>query len=156
MRLVEELGCPVEHIILPTFAYVLFTPIAATHALSSYCEPINQQVYVAVHDHSLVEKHLNSSLHWLARHARLAITSCSQANTVVGCRYEHKVFVGPFSRKFPSAQVHVAPRQWSWPIPLPPQAVGIFPTSTLEDDDESTPWGSEIKQKVFAASVGEL
>ena len=44
MRLVKELGLPVEHIVLPTFAV------------------------------------------------------------------EHKLFVGPFSRAFPSAQVHVAPR----------------------------------------------
>ncbi|CAA2933304.1 Homoserine O-acetyltransferase isoform 4 [Olea europaea subsp. europaea] len=29
--------------------------------------------------------------------------------------YEHKIFVGPFSRKFPKTQVWVAPRQWSWP-----------------------------------------
>ena len=44
MALVKELGLPVEHIVLPTFAV------------------------------------------------------------------EHKLFVGPFSRAFPSAQVHVAPR----------------------------------------------
>ncbi|CAA2992622.1 isoform 2 [Olea europaea subsp. europaea] len=30
--------------------------------------------------------------------------------------YQHKIFVGPFSRKFPKAQVWVAPRQWSWPL----------------------------------------
>jgi hypothetical protein len=45
IALVKELGCPVEHIVLPTFAV------------------------------------------------------------------EHKLFVGPFARKFPSAKVHVAPRQ---------------------------------------------
>ncbi len=44
IALVKELGCPVEHIVLPTFAV------------------------------------------------------------------EHKLFVGPFSRAFPSAQVHIAPR----------------------------------------------
>ena len=44
ISLVKELGCPVEHIVLPTFAV------------------------------------------------------------------EHKLFVGPFARKFPAAKVHVAPR----------------------------------------------
>lgn len=44
IALVKELGCPVEHIVLPTFAV------------------------------------------------------------------EHKLFVGPFARRFPSAMVHVAPR----------------------------------------------
>jgi hypothetical protein len=28
---------------------------------------------------------------------------------------EHKVFVGPFARRFPNAQVFVAPNQWSFP-----------------------------------------
>lgn len=63
--------------------------------------------------------------------------------------YEHKIFVGPFSRKFPEAQVYVAPSQWSWPINLPPQLFGIFPSGILEDEDLTTPWASEIEQKVF-------
>lgn len=45
-------------------------------------------------------------------------------------------------------------RQWSWPIPLPPQAFGIFSKGTLEDSDQTTPWAEEIEQKVFASSVG--
>jgi len=60
LQLLKELGAPVEHIVLPTFAY------------------------------------------------------------------EHKIFVGPFSRKFPKAQIWVAPRQWSWPINLPLEFFGIF------------------------------
>ncbi|KAF9590092.1 hypothetical protein IFM89_030840 [Coptis chinensis] len=60
IQLVKELGAPVEHIVLPTFAY------------------------------------------------------------------EHKIFVGPFSRKFPKAKVWVAPRQWSWPLNLPLEFFGIF------------------------------
>eukprot|EP00887_Chlorella_sp_A99_P001546 scaffold8.g1546.t1 len=132
LRLVRELNAPVEHIILPTFAY------------------------------------------------------------------EHKIFVGPFSRRFPKAKVYVAPSQWSWPINLPVQAswrgpwegpsfvlaagccsallalrwltascpclplrlphhfqfFGIFPTGVLKDADASTPWAAEIEQKVFKASVG--
>lgn len=63
--------------------------------------------------------------------------------------YEHKIFVGPFSRKFPKAKVFVAPRQWSWPVSLPPQFFGIFPSGELKDMDEQTPWADEISQKVF-------
>lgn len=68
--------------------------------------------------------------------------------------YEHKIFVGPFSRRFPKAQVHVAPKQWSWPINLPPQLFGIFPKGILKNDDKETPWADEIEQKVLVSSVG--
>ena len=64
--------------------------------------------------------------------------------------YEHKIFVGPFSRKFPRAQVWVAPRQWSWPLNLPLEFFGIFRAKTLKDDDTSTPWADEIEQKVLS------
>jgi len=67
LRLLRELGAPVEHVVLPTFAY------------------------------------------------------------------EHKVFVGPFARRFPRAQVWVAPAQWSFPVNLPPQFFGIFPAGELFD-----------------------
>ncbi|PIA39569.1 hypothetical protein AQUCO_02600191v1 [Aquilegia coerulea] len=82
---IEELGAPVEHIILPTFAY------------------------------------------------------------------EHKIFVGPFSRKFPKAKVWVAPRQWSWPVNLPLEFFGIFRAKTLKDEDLATPWADEIEQKVLSS-----
>lgn len=85
IQLVKELGAPVEHIVLPTFAY------------------------------------------------------------------EHKIFVGPFSRKFPSAQIWVAPRQWSWPINLPLEFFGIFWANPLKDEDQSTPWFTEIEQKVLSS-----
>ena len=70
--------------------------------------------------------------------------------------YEHKIFVGPFSRRYPKAKVYVAPKQWSWPINLPPQLFGIFPTKNgvLKSDDETTPWADEIEQKVLVSSVG--
>lgn len=71
--------------------------------------------------------------------------------------YEHKIFVGPFSRKFPKAQVWVAPRQWSWPLNLPLEFFGIFRAKTLRDEDESTPWANEIEQKVLSlAEVGKV
>ncbi|KAE9612631.1 hypothetical protein Lal_00005858 [Lupinus albus] len=65
--------------------------------------------------------------------------------------YEHKIFVGPFSRKFPLAQVWVAPRQWSWPLNLPLEFFGIFRAKTLKDKDLSTPWAGEIEQKVLSS-----
>eukprot|EP00850_Spirogloea_muscicola_P021612 SM000256S08666 [mRNA] locus=s256:90788:92917:+ [translate_table: standard] len=67
--------------------------------------------------------------------------------------YEHKVFVGPFSRKFPRAAVWVAPSQWSWPLNLPPAFFGIFPRGILRSSGDSSapppPWADEIEQKVF-------
>lgn len=70
--------------------------------------------------------------------------------------YEHKIFVGPFSRRFPKARVYVAPKQWSWPINLPAQLFGIFPTKdgVLKHNDQETPWADEIEQKVLVSSVG--
>lgn len=65
--------------------------------------------------------------------------------------YEHKIFVGPFSRKFPRAQVWVAPRQWSWPLNLPLEFFGIFRAKTLKDNDSLTPWAEEIEQKVLSS-----
>ncbi|KAK1297015.1 hypothetical protein QJS10_CPB15g01329 [Acorus calamus] len=65
--------------------------------------------------------------------------------------YEHKIFVGPFSRKFPHAQIWVAPRQWSWPINLPLEFFGIFRAKSLKDEDTSTPWADEIEQKVLSS-----
>ncbi|MBD3880420.1 DUF4336 domain-containing protein [Phormidium tenue FACHB-886] len=41
---------------------------------------------------------------------------------------EHKVFVGPFARKFPNAQVFVSPHQWSFPVNLPLSWLG-FPAA---------------------------
>jgi len=43
---------------------------------------------------------------------------------------EHKVFVGPFARQFPQAQVYVAPNQWSFPLDLPLSWLGLPPNRT--------------------------
>lgn len=40
-------------------------------------------------------------------------------------QYEHKVFVGPFARKFPDAHVWAVPDQWSFPLDLPARFFGI-------------------------------
>lgn len=65
--------------------------------------------------------------------------------------YEHKIFVGPFSRKFPRARVWVAPRQWSWPLNLPLAFFGIFRAKILKDEDLSTPWADEIEHKILSS-----
>jgi Domain of unknown function (DUF4336) len=68
--------------------------------------------------------------------------------------YEHKVFVGPFSRRFPKARVYVAPRQWSWPLNLPLSFFGIFPAGVLSNDRADYPWSDELDHKVFASTFG--
>ena len=39
--------------------------------------------------------------------------------------YEHKIFVGPFHRKFPDAKVWAVPDQYSWPVDLDAALLGI-------------------------------
>ena len=59
---------------------------------------------------------------------------------------EHKVFVGPFARRFPNAQVFVAPNQWSFPLNLPLSWLG-FPakrTHILPSDSSKTPFASQF------------
>lgn len=38
---------------------------------------------------------------------------------------EHKVFVPPFARRFPKAQIYIAPEQWSYPVNLPLSWLGF-------------------------------
>ena len=64
---------------------------------------------------------------------------------------EHKVFVGPFARKFPEAQVYVAPKQWSFPLDLPLSWLG-FPakrTHILPANSKETPFGDEFDYAVL-------
>lgn len=42
--------------------------------------------------------------------------------------YEHKIYLAPFSREFPSAKVWAVPDQWSWPVDLPGPLLGINTT----------------------------
>eukprot|EP00898_Chlorokybus_atmophyticus_P005419 jgi/Chlat1/5879/Chrsp4S06390 len=62
--------------------------------------------------------------------------------------YEHKIFVAPFSRKFPKAKIYIPPGLWSWPINLPPAFFGIFGAGSLEDA-AGAPWAGEIDTKLF-------
>ncbi|MGH2415080.1 MAG: DUF4336 domain-containing protein, partial [Microcystaceae cyanobacterium] len=59
---------------------------------------------------------------------------------------EHKVFVGPFARCFPNAQVFVAPKQWSFPLNLPLSWLGLPPkrTQILPEDSSKTPFAEQF------------
>jgi hypothetical protein len=59
---------------------------------------------------------------------------------------EHKEFVGPFARKFPQAQVFVAPDQWSFPIDLPLSWLGLpgRRTQRLPENSADTPFADEF------------
>ena len=47
-------------------------------------------------------------------------------------------------------------RQWSWPVRLPVQFLGIFPTGgTITHDDQDLPWSDELEHKIFISSIGE-
>jgi hypothetical protein len=65
---------------------------------------------------------------------------------------EHKVFVGPFARKFPQAQVWVAPDQWSFPLDLPLSWLGLpfGRTYILPADSSQTPFGDEFDYAILA------
>jgi hypothetical protein len=69
---------------------------------------------------------------------------------------EHKVFVGPFARCFPQAQVFVAPNQWSFPINLPLSWLG-FPkhrTHVLPDDRSKAPFADEFDYAILDFNLG--
>ncbi|MGB5963369.1 MAG: DUF4336 domain-containing protein [Coleofasciculaceae cyanobacterium] len=64
---------------------------------------------------------------------------------------EHKVFVGPFARRFPQAEVFVAPNQWSFPVNLPLSWLG-FPaqrTHILPSDSTLAPFASEFEYAIL-------
>jgi len=61
--------------------------------------------------------------------------------------FEHKIFCGPFSRRFPDAQVFIAPEQWSWPICLPSAFFGIFNSQNLAES--GMPFEDEIELKML-------
>lgn len=64
---------------------------------------------------------------------------------------EHKIFVGPFARYFPKAQVFVAPSQWSFPVNLPLSWLG-FPrdrTFVLPEDCTKTPFADDFDYAIL-------
>ncbi|MEA5577584.1 DUF4336 domain-containing protein [Anabaena sp. UHCC 0451] len=66
---------------------------------------------------------------------------------------EHKVFVGPFARCFPNAQVFVAPEQWSFPVNLPLSWLGLpgKRTQVLPADSQKTPFADEFDYAILGA-----
>ncbi|MEO0351971.1 MAG: DUF4336 domain-containing protein [Cyanobacteria bacterium P01_A01_bin.15] len=69
--------------------------------------------------------------------------------TVTGL--EHKVFVGPFARKFPTAQVYAVRHQWSFPVNLPVSWLG-FPlgrTHWLPENPAEAPFGDEFDYRIL-------
>lgn len=65
-------------------------------------------------------------------------------STVTGI--EHKVFVGPFARRFPQAQVYVTPQQWSYPLNLPLAWLGLprRRTRLLPTDSSQAPFADQV------------
>ncbi|NJO31026.1 MAG: DUF4336 domain-containing protein [Richelia sp. SL_2_1] len=64
---------------------------------------------------------------------------------------EHKVFVGPFARRFPDSQVFVAPKQWSFPVNLPLSWLGIpgKRTQVLSEDSSKIPFANEFDYSIL-------
>ncbi|WP_016950879.1 DUF4336 domain-containing protein [Anabaena sp. PCC 7108] len=70
---------------------------------------------------------------------------------------EHKIFVGPFARKFPQAVVYVAPHQWSFPFNLPLSWLGFPQKRTLElpENINQNPFGDEFEYKILDINLGK-
>lgn len=69
---------------------------------------------------------------------------------------EHKVFVGPFARCFPLAQVFVTANQWSYPLNLPLGWLG-FPTKrtqVLPEDSADAPFADELDYALLSIDLG--
>lgn len=64
---------------------------------------------------------------------------------------EHKVFVGPFARRFATAQVFVAPHQWSFPLNLPLSWLGLPAdrTQPLPTDSGKAPFASDFDYEML-------
>ena len=64
---------------------------------------------------------------------------------------EHKVFVGPFARRFPAAQVFVAPGQWSFPINLPLSWLGLpgKRTHILPENSQEAPFAEDFDYAIL-------
>merc|ERR1712113_1193345 len=73
---------------------------------------------------------------------------------------EHKVYLAPFSAKFPEAQVWVVPSQWAIP-PLPLSWIDYFPKTIsgyLQPgaSQDSYPWAESMEVKVLDTSLPGL
>ena len=68
---------------------------------------------------------------------------------------EHKVFVGPFARCFPEAEVLVAPHQWSYPLNLPLSWLGL-PSKRTKILSENLIKNSTLGEQFDCAILGPL
>ena len=66
---------------------------------------------------------------------------------------EHKVFVGPFARKFPKAEVYISPHQWSFPLNLPLSWLGLpmGRTKVLPEDARQTPFADQFDYAILGS-----
>ncbi len=64
---------------------------------------------------------------------------------------EHKVFVGPFARACPQAQVYIAPQQWSFPLNLPLSWLGLpgDRTHVIPDEPSQLPFADQCALEVL-------
>ncbi|USR90640.1 DUF4336 domain-containing protein [Phormidium yuhuli AB48] len=64
---------------------------------------------------------------------------------------EHKVFVGPFARACPQAQVYIAPQQWSFPLNLPLSWLGLpgDRTRVIPDEPSQLPFADQCALEVL-------
>jgi hypothetical protein len=64
---------------------------------------------------------------------------------------EHKVFVGPFARRFPMALVYTTPHQWSYPLNLPLPWLGLprDRTQTLPAEASQAPFADEFDYAIL-------
>jgi len=64
---------------------------------------------------------------------------------------EHKVFVGPFARRFPNAQIFVAPGQWSFPLNLPLSWLGLpgKRTRILPENSQEAPFAEDFDYAIL-------
>lgn len=69
---------------------------------------------------------------------------------------EHKVFVGPFARQFPQAQVFVTPHQWSFPLNLPLSWLGLPPQRTHLLPDHLAPEPAPFADEFDYALLGPI
>eukprot|EP00242_Pyramimonas_sp_CCMP2087_P009106 CAMPEP_0198205430 /NCGR_PEP_ID=MMETSP1445-20131203/8967_1 /TAXON_ID=36898 /ORGANISM="Pyramimonas sp., Strain CCMP2087" /LENGTH=357 /DNA_ID=CAMNT_0043877739 /DNA_START=697 /DNA_END=1770 /DNA_ORIENTATION=- len=70
---------------------------------------------------------------------------------------EHKVFFGPFCKRYPASQIYAAPGQWSLPLNLPLSFLGLWPRKldgVLKDADKSAPWADEFEQALLYVPLG--
>jgi Domain of unknown function (DUF4336) len=62
---------------------------------------------------------------------------------------EHKACVGPFARHFPTAQVYVAPSQWSFPLNLPLSWLGFPSHRTYILTADAAPFSTDFDYAIL-------